>query len=87
MAATDTTAENGAADPYNTLSARWSVHSDLDDQPQIRVWTRSEAEAETELEKLKSEDEDAAKTEYWVMQLTEADVHNFKASGFIPEDA
>jgi len=76
-----------ATEPHDTLSALWSVHSDLEDQPMIRVWTRSEADANTELAKLKSEDEDAAKTEYWVMQLTEGDVNNFKASGFIPEDA
>jgi hypothetical protein len=80
-------AEETSKDPHEELSALWSVHSETEGQPMMRAWTKSEAEAEAELEKLKASDEDASKTEYWVMQLTTGDVNNFKASGFIPEDA
>lgn len=80
-------AEETVKDPHEELSNLWSVHSETDGQPMMRAWTRTEAEANEELNKLKASDEDAAKTEYWVMQLTQGDVNNFKASGFIPDDA
>lgn len=65
----------------------WSVHSETDGMPMMRAWAKSEADANTVLEELKSSDEDAAKTEYWVLQLTNGEVSQFKASGFIPDDA
>jgi hypothetical protein len=65
----------------------WSVHSEMDDQPMIRAWCKSEEEANKLLTEMKGADEEAGKTEYWVMQLSNLDVQNFKASGFIPEDA
>jgi hypothetical protein len=65
----------------------WSVHSETDEQPMMRAWCKSEDEANKLLAQMKSDDEQADKTEYWVMQLSNLDMMNFKASGFIPEDA
>jgi hypothetical protein len=72
---------------YDAPSHLWSVHSETDGMPVIRAWTRSEAEAQSVLEELKASDEDAAKTQYWVLRLTHGEVEQFKASGFIPHDA
>lgn len=72
---------------HDDLSHLWSVHSETDGMPVMRAWARSEDEAKTVLEELKASDEDAAKTEYWVLQLTNGEVSQFKASGFIPADA
>lgn len=72
---------------HDAPSHLWSVHSETDGMPVIRAWARSEAEAKTVLEELKGSDEDAQKTTYWVLQLTNGEVSQFKASGFIPDDA
>lgn len=65
----------------------WSVHSETDGMPMMRAWAKSESEAKGVLEELKASDEDAAKTDYWVLRLTNHEVSQFKASGFIPDDA
>lgn len=74
-------------DDTHEPSHLWSVHSETDGMPMMRAWAKSEAEAKALLEEMKSSDEDAAKTEYWVLPLTKGEVSQFKASGFIPTDA
>ncbi len=80
MVSTAMSTNNDAPSPL------WSVHSESDGMPMMRAWARSEDEAKTVLEELKSADDDAS-AEYWVLQLTHGEVAQFKASGFIPEDA
>jgi hypothetical protein len=55
--------------------------------PVMRAWSPSEEAAKATLADLRSGDPTADKTTYWVLQLTRHEVAQFKASGFIPEDA
>lgn len=84
-------AEMNQEDP-NELSPLWSVHSDTDGRPMMRAWAKSEDAAKALLEEIKADDEASPgaadeKTDYWVLQLSLEEVAQFKASGFIPDDA
>lgn len=84
-------AEMNQEDP-NELSPLWSVHSDEGGMPMMRAWAKSEDEAKALLEEIKAADEASPrspdeKADYWVLQLSLEEVSQFKASGFIPDDA
>ncbi len=74
-------------DEMSQPSHLWSVHSETEGMPMMRAWSKSEAEAEELLRQLKQSDEDSDKTRYWVLQLSKGEELDFKASGFIPDDA
>ncbi|MFZ9886242.1 MAG: hypothetical protein ACO3JL_01965 [Myxococcota bacterium] len=84
----DTMAQSQPAqDDPHAPSHLWSVHSETDGMPVMRAWSPSEEAAKATLADLRSGDPTADKTTYWVLQLTRHEVAQFKASGFIPEDA
>jgi hypothetical protein len=64
----------------------WGIHSEKDEQPQLRGWAKTEDEAKQKMAEIQKDDDDAD-TEYWVIQMTEAEADSFKTAGVIPEDA
>lgn len=65
----------------------WAIHSERDAQPVLRGWAASQAEATARMERLRADDPEAAKTEYWVMQLTRGELATLKQAGVIPAEA
>lgn len=64
----------------------WAIHAERDGQPWLRDWATTEAEAKQKMAAFQKDDEGADKTEYWVMQMTRAEVVSFQAAGVIPEN-
>ena len=62
----------------------WAIHSEKDECPMMRGWARSEAEAQRMLEAIKASDAEP-EDEYWIMEMTEAEVVTHRAVGLIPE--
>jgi hypothetical protein len=65
-------------------SGVWTVHSSMDNKPQLRGFTNSEAEADELLARLKGEDADAAETTYWTLELSNAALGDFRDAGMLP---
>jgi hypothetical protein len=64
----------------------WAVHAERDGQPWLRDWATSEADANKKLAEHKANDDEADKTEYWVMQMSVAELESFQHAGVIPQD-
>ena len=69
------------------FSGLWAIHAERDGQPWMRDWAKDKAAAEARMKEIQAEDEGAEQTEYWVIEMTKAEVEMFKDSGFIPQDA
>ena len=74
------------AENQHEFAPFWAVHSEKDGQPSLRAWAKSEADAAARMAEIQKADRDPS-SEYWVMQMTAAEVESFKIAGVIPEDA
>jgi len=64
-------------------SGIWSVHSERDNKPMLRGFSKTETSANDLLKTLRAEDNDADETEYWVLELTENEVADFSNAGML----
>ncbi len=62
----------------------WTVHSERESHPTLRGFARSKGEAETLMNKLKGGDADAGITEYWVLEITNGELDDFRQFGMLP---
>ncbi len=65
-------------------SGIWTVHSEFESRPMLRGFTKTKAEAETLMATLKAEDPDAAKSEYWLIELSNGALEDFRNFGMLP---
>ena len=79
-------AESTVPEPTHQFADVWAVHAERDGQPWLRDWATSESEAKSKLQTHQANDDDADKTEYWVMQMSVAELESFQHAGVIPQD-
>lgn len=65
-------------------SGIWTVHSEFESRPMLRGFAKTKAEAETLMATLKSEDADSAKSEYWLIELSNGALEDFRRFGMLP---
>ena len=85
--ATTANAEQETNDIVHDFVNVWAVHAEREGQPWLRDWARSENEAKEKLADCQGNDDDASETEYWIMQMTRAELESFQSAGVIPQDA
>jgi hypothetical protein len=68
------------------FSSIWAIHAERDGQPWLRDWAQSEAQAKEKMSLFQGDDDDADKTEYWVMRMTTAELESFQLSELIPAE-
>ncbi len=73
-----------AEKPSAGSSGIWTVHSETDGKPGLRSFAKSKLEAETAMARLKADDQDA-RAEYWLVELSDNDLADFRAAGMVPE--
>ncbi len=78
-----TSADPGSADPDSSSSGIWTVHSEADGRPGLRGFAKTKAEAETLMARLKHDDENAG-AEYWLIELSNNQLEDFKDAGMVP---
>jgi len=66
------------------LTGIWTVHSEADGRPGLRGFAKSKAEAETLMAQLKLDDANAA-AEYWLIELSENALEDFRDAGMVPD--
>ena len=76
-----------AAPETHDFANIWAVHAEREGQPWLRDWAKSENAAKEKLAACQAQDDEAAETEYWIMQMTKAELASFVAAGVIPKDA
>lgn len=65
-------------------SGIWTVHSEFENRPMLRGFTKTKAEAEQLMAQLKAEDQDADKSEYWLIELSNGALEDFRRFGMLP---
>ena len=68
----------------STLTGIWTVHSEADGRPGLRAFAKSKAEAEGLMAQLKVEDDNAA-AEYWLIELSNNQLEDFRDAGMVPD--
>ncbi len=68
----------------STPSGIWTVHSETGGKPGLRAFARTKAEAERLMAGFKIGDEDAA-AQYWVIELTNDQLGDFRDAGLVPD--
>lgn len=72
-----------SADTGSSSSGIWTVHSEADGRPGLRGFAKSKAEAEALLASLKADDDNAS-AEYWLIELSNNQLEDFKDAGMLP---
>jgi hypothetical protein len=62
----------------------WTVHSEFEGRPTLRGFAKNRPDAEQLLAKLKGNDADAKITEYWVLEITNGELADFRNFGMLP---
>ena len=75
---------SATAEAAEALTGIWTVHSEADGRPGLRGFAKSKAEAETLMARLKHDDANAA-AEYWLIELSENALEDFRDAGMVPE--
>lgn len=70
---------------WEAKSGIWTVHSEFEQHPTLRGFAKTRPEAEALLARLKGEDPDAAKTEYWVYELSNGALQDFRDHDMLPD--
>lgn len=70
---------------WTAKSGVWTVHSETDRHPTLRGFAKSRAEAEALLSQLRGADPDAARTEYWIYELSHGSLQDFRDADMVPE--
>lgn len=66
------------------LTGIWTVHSEADGRPGLRAFAKSKAEAESLMAQLKVDDDNAA-VEYWLIELSNNQLEDFRDAGMVPD--
>ena len=69
----------------NELTGLFGIHSQKEGMPAMRGWAKSKEAAEELLEKIKASDE-VPEDEYWILEMSRAEVDSHKAVGYLPAD-
>lgn len=77
------TAAATSASTGSSSSGIWTVHSEADGRPGLRGFAKTKAEAETLMARLKHDDENAA-AEYWLIELSNNQLEDFRDAGMVP---
>lgn len=77
------TAAATSADTGSLSSGIWTVHSEADGRPGLRGFAKSKAEAEALMASLKADDDNAS-AEYWLIELSNNQLEDFKDAGMVP---
>jgi hypothetical protein len=70
---------------WTAKSGVWTVHSEMDNHPQLRGFAKTQAEAEGLMAKIKAGDADADKTRYWVYEISKGALQDFRDFNMLPE--
>lgn len=77
-----------AAASDEAMSGIWTVHSASQSRPMLRGFCQSQAEAEKLMANLKTNDEPSeegsAPAEYWLVELSNGALADFRAFGMLP---
>lgn len=76
--------ENPADTDWTAKSGVWTVHSETDNHPRLRGFAKTRADAEALLSRIRGEDPDAAKSEYWVFELSRGSLQDFRDHNMLP---